>query len=286
VNQIDEKWIELMRRLAVLVLLGACTTLMDQPLPDGAEPFVPPAVYQQWWELTEACSGVSANMSEVSWYRVPGAATIPLADGTAANGRWDAGGNRIVLAGEAELAGDLVRHEMLHALIRLPGHPRSAFIGRCSGVVVCTKSCIADAAPAPQPDPLARMVSSATIQVAVQITPAAPGAQVNGGHFMMTVTARNPAPTPVIAQLPSSGDAGPSVSFSSRVLGSARDTYYDMRAEVPEDTWFAPGEVKQFIFDFHVGLGLTRYDLPPGKYTFGGAYGGRWVDSPALLVTP
>jgi hypothetical protein len=275
-----------MRRIALLALLGACTTLIDQPLPTGAEPFVPPAVYQQWWELTEACSGVSASMSAVSWYHVPGAETIPLEDGTAVNGRFDPVNNRIVLAGNAELEGDLVRHEMLHALIRSPGHPRAAFIGRCGGVVVCTKACITDAAPAPQPDPMARAVSPAAIQVALQVTPATPGAAVNGGNFMMTVTARNPSATPVIVQLQPSGDAGPSVSFSYRIRGKSRETWYDMRAEVPEDSWFAAGEVKQFIFDFHIGFGTTRYDLPPGNYTFGGAYGGVWVDSPSLLVSP
>ncbi len=275
---------EPMRRIALLALLSACTTLTDQPLPDGAEPFVPPAIYLRWWDLTQACSGLSGNWSALTWYRVPDVGSIVMSDGTSAQGRWDAVRNRIILAGDVVLAGDLVRHEMLHALLRSPGHPRPEFVTRCRGVVVCTKTCITDAAPSPQPDPLALPVRPTALQIAVEITPAAPGAAVNGGNFMMIVTARNAAATPVIVQLPSSGDSGPSASFSSRIVGNSRDTFHDIRAEVPEDAAFAPGEVKRFIFDFHVGAGPTRYELPPGTYRFDGAYGGVW-SSGARTVT-
>ena len=51
-----------------LALFGACDRLTAPPLPVGAEPFTPPAVYQEWWDLTEQCSGVSGNLAGVSWY--------------------------------------------------------------------------------------------------------------------------------------------------------------------------------------------------------------------------
>lgn len=274
-----------MRRLFLLVpLFSACDSATAPRLPAGAERFVPPAVYKQWWDLTQECSGLSGDLSRVTWYRVPGAEEVPLGDGSSANGRWDAVGNRIILAGDSQLAGDLVRHEMLHALLRFGDHPRAAFIGGCSGTVVCIKQCITDGGPAPRPDPAAQTVGPTALQIGVEIIPAAPSSSLNDGNFMMFVTARNSAATPVIVQLPPSGDAGPSVSFSYEIVGNSVGSSYDMRAEVPEVTRFAAFEVKRFIFDFHIGEGNTRYDQSPGTFRFNGAYGRVWAPNP-LTVT-
>jgi hypothetical protein len=269
-----------------LPLLEACD-LTGPALPAGAEHFVPPAVYQQWWQLTEECSGASGNFADVLWYRVPGVDVIPAWDGTSVNARWDASENRIVLAGDTEFAGDLVRHEMLHALLRAGGHPRNEFIARCAGVVVCTKDCITEAGPAPQPDPAAKLVPPSALEIGVEVTPGAPSSSLNGGNFMIVVTARNPSTFPLIVQLPPSGDAGPSVSFSYDIVGSPISSSYDMRAEVPEVTRFAPLEAKRFIFDFHIGQGETRYYEPPGTFQFKGAYGGVWApNAPTVVVSP
>jgi hypothetical protein len=269
-----------------LPLLEACD-LTGPALPAGAQHFVPPAVYQQWWQLTEECSGTSGSFAGVSWYRVPDVDAIPLGDGTSVNARWDASENRIILAGDTEFAGDLVRHEMLHALLRSGGHPRDAFIARCGGVVVCTEECITEAGPAPQPDPAAQLVAPSALQIGVEVTPGAPSSSVNNGNFMMVVTARNTSASPVIVQLPPSGDAGPSVSFSFDIVGNAGSTSYDMRAEVPEVTRFASSEAKRFIFDFHIGQGETRYYQSPGTFQFKGSYGGVWApNAPTVVVSP
>jgi hypothetical protein len=241
-------------------------------------------VYEQWWQLTEECSGITGSLSAVNWYRVPGVTDISLGDGTLVNGRWDEGGNRIVLAGNAEFAGDLVRHEMLHALLRTAGHPRAQFISRCGGTVVCTQQCIKDAGPAPQPNPLAVSVAATALEIGIEVTPSAPASSINDGNFMMVVTARNPLSSPVIVQLSPSGDAGPPVSFSYDLVSPSRGQSYDMRAEVPEDTWFAPSEEKRFIFDFHIGTGDSRYEAPPGTYQFNGAYGHVWAPNPPTVV--
>jgi hypothetical protein len=269
-----------------LPLLAACD-LTGPALPAGAVQFVPPAVYQQWWQLVEACSGSAGSFAGVLWYRVPGVGAIPLGDGTSVNARWDASQNRIILAGDTEYAGDLVRHEMLHALLRSGGHPRKAFIARCGGVVVCTEACIAEAGPAPQPDPGAKVVAPSALDIGVEVTPAAPSSSVNGGNFMMVVTASNSSAAPVIVRLPPSGDAGPSVSFSYDIVGSPISSSYDMRAEVPEVTRFGPLETKRFIFDFHIGVDHSRYYEPPGNYQFNGAYGGVWApNAPRVVVSP
>lgn len=275
-----------MRRFLILPLLGACD-VTGPGLPAGAEVFSPPAVYQQWWNLTEGCSGLTGNLSDVTWYRVPARELIPLGDGTLVNGRWDPVENRIILAGDSDREGDFVRHEMLHALLHTPDHPRSAFIGRCAGVVVCIERCITDGGAAPSPEPTAQIVSPATLTIGVEVTPDSPSSGLNDGHFMMVVTATNPSMTPVIVNLPPSGDAGPSGSFSYNIEGTGGGRSYDMRAYAPEVTRFGPSEAKRFIFDFHVGNGPTRYDQPPGLFRFGGAYGGNWAsNAPTITVLP
>ena len=273
-----------MRRfILALPLLNGCD-VTGPHLPPGAEQFVPPAVYQQWWNLTQECSGLTASFNDVTWYRVPGAADIPLGDGSSVNGRWDATGNRIILAGDSELHGDLVRHEMLHALLRHASHPRSAFIGRCSGTVVCIEECITDGGAAALPDPAAQVVSPSTLQIGVEVSPSAPASSVNSGTFMMVVTAKNTLAHPVIVQLPPSGDPGPSVSFGYLIEAGSRTTWYTVRAEVPEATRFAAFEVKRFIFDFRIGEGGTRYDQPPGTFRFNGAYGEVWAPNPPIVT--
>ena len=263
-----------MRRSAInlLVLAVVACRAPTTPLPPGAERFSPPAVYAEWWGLTEACSGLTGDFSGVAWYRIPNSEAVPFGEGGVVNGLWEGDGNRIILGGDDLDAGDLVRHEMLHALLQRGGHPRSMFIGRCRSTVVCTGQCIADGGPAPPPDPSAIAVRPQSLGVSVEIVPTAPGGDVNGGYFMIIVSARNASPFPVIAQLPPSGDAGPSASFDYWIRGHSTGYQYALRAEVPEDSEFAAFETKRMIFDFHVGAGNTRYDLPPGAFYFGGYY--------------
>lgn len=276
----------LLRALLATILLQACDPT-GSLLPLGAERFAPPKVYEEWWQLTEQCSGVTGDYAAVSWYRVPGTAEIRLADGTPVDGRWDEAENRIVLTRESQLAGDLVRHEMLHALLRATGHPRKDFIAKCGGIVVCTQQCIKDAGPAPASNPLAVNVAPSSLEIGVAVTPTAPSSSINDGNFMMVITVRNPTVSPVIVQLSPSGDAGPPVSFSYDIEGSGGGRSYAMRAEVPEVTWFAPLDEKRFIFDFHIGPGDLRYDQQPGTYQFRGAYGGVWAsNAPTIVVSP
>ena len=120
--------------LASLLRVAACTIV--DPLPPTAKRFSPPSVYGAWWSMTEACSGTTASFNAIEWYVVP---TVQLFrhDGQDVAGYYDSRRHRIVLAQPGQLYGPLVRHEMLHAINGAPGHPRSQFLGRCGGVVVC-----------------------------------------------------------------------------------------------------------------------------------------------------
>ena len=137
-------------------------------------------------------------------------------------------GNRIVLAGNQQLAGDLVRHEMLHVLLMSADHPRWAFIDRCDVIVVRTGSCVIESDPAPPPDAKADSIPLSELEIEMEVTPAAPGSNINGGNFMLIVSVRNNASTPVIARLLPSGDTGPPLlyDYSYRERSGAPSTVY------------------------------------------------------------
>ena len=221
----------------------------------------------------------------MAWYIITDAWTCD-AGGERVTGAWYPSTNSIVLAAQAEEFGDLVRHEMLHALLGRaePGtHPRAQFVGRCGGIVTCDDRCIAEGAPLPLPAGTLA-VRPEDLEVAVTVTPQSPSSATWDGYFMMIVTARNPSNSPVIVQLPSSGFAGPPVSFSYKIEGSGYSFNYNVRADVPEVIRFAAGEAKQFIFDFRIGPTGTRYRLPPGTYRFKGAYSDVWAADPATVT--
>ena len=101
---------------------------------------------------------------------------------------------------------------------------------------------------------------------------------------MMTIMVRNPMLAPVLVELPLAGDAGPSVSYGYNLIGTSSAQWYSVRAWAPEVTRFAPREVKRFIFDFRIGNGEFRYDLPPGTYVFKGSYGYVWAANPPTVT--
>jgi len=125
------------RRIAAAASFVAlsCQMPTDPPLPGDAVRFTPPPVYAQWWSLTEECSGITRSLDAVQFYRIPNASTIPDNTYGEVAAYWSPASNRIVLADFYEMQPQLVRHEMLHALLRVSGHPPEYFQGRCAGVV-------------------------------------------------------------------------------------------------------------------------------------------------------
>ena len=121
--------------LAALVLFAlSCTPASLGPgeLPYGAIPFAAPADYRAWWASTEACSGLTGNFDQISWYQVPGARTMQTDIGEKV-GLWARrdGHTDITIAGEYTQHELVIRHEMLHELLGEEGHPASYFVERC-----------------------------------------------------------------------------------------------------------------------------------------------------------
>jgi hypothetical protein len=278
------------KKLSIIVACGlaagaiaACQDTTD-PLPDGSQALEPPPVFEMWWALTESCSGRTGSVSDVQWY------IVPRGDGTS---YWYFAGNRIVLAEESWLDGDVVRHEMLHALLAVNrvGHPRDQFLGRCRGVVSCSSSCEADAGPAP-PIAVAETITPAGLELSVEIMPQVRGTPPYHGHFAVIVTARNPANHAVNLHLPAS-TAG-AITFGFRLVGELSLPTLAGNARVSDaaDTVFTAGETKRHIFDFAVGNPPAPFEVRttpdpivvPGTYRVDFGYGSRWTAMANALI--
>jgi hypothetical protein len=268
---------------ALCATLTSCRFPTAPPLPGGAEILTAPAVYARWWAMTEACSGVTGPFQDVTFFEVPGVADF-VSEGRRVVGYWTSGGNQIVLAGDAVLDGGSVRHEMLHALIRVGGHPRDQYLEKCAGVVDCGTACIADAGSAPAADPAALTVAPTSLEVTTEVNPAAPTSTRDGGFFVVAVVVRNTLTRPVVARLGATNTRA--LSFQYDVRGPAGGT---VGAEVVLDAsavTFAPGETKRQYFDFSIGNNLPARMLPPGSYTVVGAYGSHRSTATSVSVGP
>jgi hypothetical protein len=121
---------------ALLALAFSACIEVVAPLPEGASPFTPGPVYREWWRQVEECSGKTGDFDAVSWYVVPGDIPfrIPTIDKPLL-GYWNSATNRIVLLEWVPSATELVRHEMLHALLRRADHPYEYFEQRCGELI-------------------------------------------------------------------------------------------------------------------------------------------------------
>jgi hypothetical protein len=91
-------------------------------------PLDPPPIYREWWAKTEACSGLKGHFDRVTWSVLEGR-SFRCSSGQCA-GHWSKG-HHIYLAGDWVMDEMVVRHEMLHDLIGMPGHPAPPFGQGC-----------------------------------------------------------------------------------------------------------------------------------------------------------
>ena len=262
-----------MRRHRILLLiatLGCEPHLVDPPLPAAATRFDAPAVYSAWWNLTQACSGITAPLGAITWYVVPGEVVPPPeADLQNVAGYWSKASNRIVLASAVKLNGEIVRHEMLHALSRQPGHPRDLFLGKCDGVVHCASECIKDGGPAPSIQLTARHIPPESLQVTVDVEPGTPSVVQNDGFFAVWVTATNARDEPVVVDLPIHSLA---TFFYALTRPDSSSVQVQQTLREPADLQFAARQRKQHLFDVRAAAG-TLPSFPPGSYTAIGWFG-------------
>ena len=260
--------------MAFAWLSVGCRRVVDPALPPTAQAFTPPAVYDTWWSDTEQCLGRAASIRAVSWYVVPGITIPPIGHATAEqelNAYWSAASNRIVLTSEAAVNGGVVRHEMLHALSREPGHARALFLDKCSGIVDCSPACVADAGRLPDAGG-ASLIASDSLDVQVEVRPESPSLRVDEGFFTVRVLVSNPRDEPVLVAL----RPGASAAFTYQLISANGGVGGSQPLRDSSVVRFRPRESKQQLFDFRVTRDTVPGALAPGIYTVNGGYGAHF----------
>jgi hypothetical protein len=167
-------------------------------LPHGAQRFRPPAQFRAWWKLTELCSGLHGDFDTVRWYVLPNSDVFSL-EGQTVNGAWYGDGNRIVVGDSEGGDGSLIRHEMLHALLRSGAHPRSQFLANCGDIVVCIEQCVSESGGPLDTSSTAMLAGPQTFVASTLVVPNPMSFSADSGWVTITATLTNSAPYPVRA---------------------------------------------------------------------------------------
>ena len=95
--------------------------------PDGVPYFDEPMFTPIWNEL-RACSKLDRKLSSIEFYYVPRVTLPPVDPGIRTLGMYFPESDRIFVVESAKSDHDVVRHEMMHALLHnTPGHPPKYF---------------------------------------------------------------------------------------------------------------------------------------------------------------
>jgi len=286
-------WLHTLLRAAVAVELVAVTASMaacDSNLTPPATTFqlAPPAVYARWWAMTEACSGISAPLSSVTFFAVPNDNALPsLSDQL--DGYWTPTGNRIYITAADTLDGATIRHEMLHALLHDGGHSRNQFLSACAGVVPCQPNCVADAGPPPSPDPLAVTVPPDSLVVTVTVLPPLAGVENPPGFVTFSVNAYNAASHPVIINFGFPQGMQDFPTFGYDIADGAVTYQVGIDSNDPTSWSFAAGETKHYLFDVSPGpinQSIQAVAFPAGTYGLVGEYGFKFSAQSTLTIAP
>lgn len=287
--------------VAILSLAAgiSCGSLTDPALPPDAVRFTAPSVYTRWWSMMESCSGLHGSLDQIAWYATPSPLQNPENKEEYIEGYWSRASNRVVLVSNDTLDGSTVRHEMLHALVKTGGHPRSMFLQKCGGLVDCGLDCVREAGPAPPVLSGTPNVPATDLVVTSEVSPVPTRATVEGGLATFTILVHNPYSHPVVVALPSKATENFAISyrfdFRRSIGGSVNGA--DLVLD-PEIVQFAAGETKRTVIDFAVapvavpginiipGLGSRGIALPLGSYVLRGSYGGKFAPDLNITLLP
>jgi len=256
----------------ILLLFGrgltlSCREPIDPITYSGAQALLPQTPYALWWNLAESCSGLRGPLERVRWFVVP-RPTLGQPSSASAVGHWSPTYNSITLAQPYVLEGRTVRHEMLHALIGRPGHPREYFRTRCGGLVDCDIPNCPDDSPEPVVPPSSDTVPPEALRLTVTVVPGSLSGGVANDWLSIVVAATNPSTRPVWVRLtPESEGSLSHIGFGVDALGR--------RQFVPTHEaaiGFLPGETIRQSFDFRA-FGDEGYAGPsPFTYTVRGFF--------------
>lgn len=261
---------------------GACVAITQPKLPHGAEQMSRPAVYSRWWRMVEGCSGRARDIESIRWYRIPGSSFN--VGGQEAAGEWKA--DRIIVAGDAVHEGQVVRHEMLHALLATTRHPRTAFLGSCASIVACPSKCVEDAGNWTAPSEYT-LLDPDSLRVTTELEFTPPDAD-NERWLTEWVSVHNAGARARLVTAP--GDVRRPHTFAYQVWGSFGAIQGGIVAFDSSALFFAPFETKRWLFEFRLAPRLSQYTtpvlLPPGAYKIRGSYGRNWSPTDTITLAP
>ena len=244
----------------VVALAVACGKRITEPLPEiGALEIAPLPQYALWWDLAQSCSGLRRDMSEIRWLTDPSSSRRTIEGGAdTVVGEWYAGTSSIVLTREFLSDPGVVRHEMLHALLRDAGHPGRVFRDGCAGYVVCAGSCGRSVGAVPDAPADAPRMPVDSLTVRQTLAPARITLRDGDAWFALVVEATNPRPYPVWVRLqPFPGRPGVARTFGYATSETSH------QSELPRDSIsFGAGETKRYVFDLTVKQYLAESRTP------------------------
>ena len=263
--------------LAAFLATLSCTDLFGPDLPEGTVPLYPlPAEYAGWWSLVERCSGHRGDLGSVEWLVLPDTRVIPDTGG--ATGVYYQLEHAIVLGDLNARDGWLVRHEMLHALLRGGGHRRVDFIDNCGGIVSCGTVCTDEAGSPLMPSAEMPPMDPSNAQIEVELVPAAVRlSSGTEGCVTLVVSVRNLEDRPVRKYIGGSQSQG--FFWIVDGVGGGGDT----RGRRVNEIAFEAGGTRRHTFDCPQ---LIRNDLGPGDYAVRGEFHGVVSDATVLTVVP
>jgi len=117
--------------LALALAVSGCSDIVgfEEPLeyPDAVEYSIGPE-FRGWWMGLQACSGLSGRLTDIDFFYVPRESLPSALHGIRTVGAYYPSSNRIFVVQSAKLDREVIRHEMMHALLRNEsGHPPKYF---------------------------------------------------------------------------------------------------------------------------------------------------------------
>lgn len=113
--------------VSVLAMCSAGPLEVAPPLISGAREVTPDSAMLAEYAKAEACTGVNGDVARVHWYVVPGASFHSPEDGTPDIGWTDIPNHGIYVAGDWVRTWWLWKHEAIHDILHVRGHPNPPF---------------------------------------------------------------------------------------------------------------------------------------------------------------
>jgi hypothetical protein len=126
------------------------------------------------------------------------------------------------------------------------------------------------------------------LEVSGKVSPAVPGSQIDSGHFIYVVTARNPTDKAIRVVDPSPSGTPPTrAAFWYELTDSVGHRYIGGALSTDESRMkFEAGETKTQVFDFRIGTDPVEQKPRPGNYGLRGRFGNRYGDSIEVRLLP